>query len=67
MAASMTLTESSASSKRDCARWILNRALAQVAANRSEDAKVKIYRVKDGVIIQDRMGAHSSGFTLERA
>jgi 2-dehydro-3-deoxy-D-arabinonate dehydratase len=55
----MTLTESSASSKRDCARWILNKALSQATANQSEETTVKIYRVKDGVIIQGGTGAYS--------
>src|SRR5205085_5330619 len=49
----------SASSKRDCARWIRKHALAQATANQSEDSTVKIYRVQDGVIIQDGTGAYS--------
>jgi 2-dehydro-3-deoxy-D-arabinonate dehydratase len=55
----MTLTESSASSKRDCARWIREGALARATVNLSENAKVKIYRVKDGVIVQNGTVAYS--------
>src|SRR3954464_2611854 len=60
-AASMTSNESSASSKRACARWRAEGARPpDIYPERFnfEDAAVKIYRVKEGAIIQDESGAY---------